>query len=267
MKKYLGCFLMLFVLQAGAQNKVKLELVLNIAGISNTSPAKENPTRLFLFSPDTTISTFPGMWGAAKREMLPYKPKIRPGASIGGRATFGINNFLSVQAGVAVAFFTAARSITYPAINRTFTDTFRLYGTSSTGGPVTLVYPPGTYNFNPELTVVERYRFVNVNTTLGIQLRKKKWGLELGVTPSLIIASKRVEEEYNAAARAEITNYHYFNNLKKLVFSLNVGPTYSISDHLSAGLIYSHGVTGVIDDATNAPMKLRSLGLNFAYHF
>ena len=186
-----------------------------------------------------------------------YKNFPTPQVTIGLRGNYEIRQNFQLHAGLAFSYLEAKRRNTVTSL---FTTT------------------PG--NSIAELVTDESFKFYNLEIPIGISFLNKKWSLEVGITPSIILDS-RFEEMKDAFDPAEITIEYPWessssiprpstNNKAKTYFSLSISPLYQLSSRLSLGVEYNHGLTKAYytdDYASNyyQSMKLNTLGFKVLY--
>ncbi len=252
--KYLISFILtLSILNTKAQKKISLDLLFDAGAVFSHSDAIiKNTPGVAVYDPNTgTITVIPGI----SKTTNEYKSITSSKISLGVRASQLLKQNLKIYAGLSFSFAEAKRN------NTMFFQGFSLNG--------------------PDLTYIttEIFNFSNLDIALGSSYLYKKWELNFGITPSIILNSKLSEIKKPADAEIQPIFPWTLNpqdpqpatdNETKSFISVSIASLYQLNDKFKLGLEYNHGLTRAYSSNAYSSdvyqsMKLRSLCLKIVY--
>lgn len=240
------------ILYSSAQKRISYELTMNAGiDISRTPPIKSKPVGYYIYDPNTGIITV--LPGSPGRNTNIFKNIISPQGSIGARAIYTLNDHFRIFGGISFSFLKVRRENT-------------MLLSSATGG------------FFNDYISKEEFDFYNLDIPVGVTYVLKKWSVDLGLTPSVILSSKltriRTPSDPEVSPAPGSMNpgdpQPTPENTKKNFISAVITPSYQAGKKIKIGIEYSHGLTNMYEanfysSSIYQEMKNSTLSLKIIY--
>ena len=279
MKQLFVLILVAFSLKALSQSKPSWELIVNISGISNSSP-QDKPwqpmpgsggTAYLLDSSGNRVSLPPNIYSAYQQttNTVQYKSKLTAGISFGGRLNYPLNKNFDVSIGGTISFMNLTRTSGNSFANSFYlatglTPRDSLFGTTGTGTPV-FIGTSSSY-LSALNNQVETFSFTNFNVPVSLCYKKAKWRFEAGIVPSFIISSSKKKTTQPSDPEISFTETQTpFENNQKTTVGLSICPNYQITKSIGLGIEYVHGLTTLIDADNTRRLLSRNINLKSLY--